>query len=118
MFTWVKKIAVKYAADYAKEYAKVENINKLVSTNTNALLEKVIAGKDAAELAKVATTCENVAKICAKVSADIKDGKITQEEAAGVVYSIHDAFSDSPLTDEKLGKMIDDFAATIISKIS
>lgn len=118
MFTWVKKIAVGFAANKIKDYAKVDNINKFASTKTNALLEKVIAGKDAAELAKVANTCENVAKICAKVAGAIKDGKITQEEAAGVVYSIHDAFADSPLTDAKLSELVDSLAAKIIEKIS
>lgn len=104
---WLKKIAINFAADYAKKFLTVENILNWCAAGLNTVLKKIASEKDPALVEKVCVTCELYGAVLTEIAKSAKDGEVTAEEMASILTKLQDATSAATLTDGRLAQLVD-----------
>lgn len=110
---WLKKMAIDFAAGYAKKFLTVENILNWCSLGLTTLLKKVSDGKDEETVNRICAACELYGAVLTEVAKSAKDGEITAMEMASILATLQDATSVATLTDEKLAALIDKAVAAL-----
>lgn len=117
MIKAVKKWAVGFAGDYAKDYMTVANITQWIIDAVNALLARAMKNVDTDKLAKVCTTCANVSTLCKTLSDALADKTIAAEEAEKILADIKAIIGESGIDDKKIAEAIDKAVKAIKEKI-
>ena len=114
---WLKKMAIDFAADYAKKFLTVGNILNWTSLGLTTLLKKLAADREAEKLARICTACELYGAVLTEVAKSAKDGEITTEETASILAKLQDATNTADITDAKLATLVDKATAALKEKI-
>ena len=114
---WLKKMAIDFAANYAKKFLTVENILNWTSLGLTTLLKKVASDKDEDKVKRICTACELYGAVLTEVAKSAKDGEITAEEMSSILTKLQDATSVATLTDAKLVALIDKAVAALKEKL-
>lgn len=114
---WLKKMAIDFAADYAKKYLTVENILNWCSELITAVLKKAASSKNPELVEKVCTACELYGAVFTEVAKSAKDGTVTAEEMVSILTKLQDATSVASVTDDKIGDVIDKAVDALKEKV-
>lgn len=114
---WLKKMAIDFAADYAKKFLKVANILNWTSLGLTTLLQKAAAERNPERTAKICTACELYGAVLIEVAKSAKDGEITAEETAAILAKLQDATNTADITDAKLAALVDKATAALKERI-
>ena len=114
---WLKKMAIDFAANYAKKFLTVENILNWCSLGLTTLLRKIASDKDEDKVKRVCVACELYGAVLTEIAKSAKDGEITATEMAEILTKLQDATSVATLTDEKLAALIDKAVAALKEKL-
>lgn len=114
---WLKKMAIDFAANYAKKFLTVENILNWCSLGLTTLLKKVSSNRDEDMVRRVCVACELYGAVLTEVAKSAKDGEITAAEMSSILTKLQDATSVATLTDEKLAALIDRAVAALKEKV-
>lgn len=114
---WLKKMAINFAASYAKKFLTVENILNWTSIGLTTLLKKAAENKNSDKIERVCTACELYGAVLAEVAKAAKDGTVTAEEMSSILVKLQEATSVATLTDEKLAALVDKAVDALKEKI-
>ena len=109
---WVWNKGISLAAEKAKAEARVDKIAALAGDKAGDLMEKAVEGKDPVKVEKVCANCERASVLFGKMSAALKDCKVSAEERAEISKSLTQivwGFIDQAEIDAK----IDEIAAAL-----
>lgn len=114
---WLKKMAIDFAAGYAKKYVSIENILNWASLGLTTLLRKVTENKDTDKIERICTSCELYGAVLAEITKSAKDGTVTAEEMASILVKLQEATNIATITDDKISKLIDKSAKALKERI-
>ncbi len=114
---WLKKMAIDFAADYAKKYLTVENILNWCSELITAVLKKASSSKNPELVEKVCVACELYGAVFTEVAKSAKDGEVTAEEVSSILVTLQDATSVATVTDAKIAEVIGKAADALKEKV-